>query len=197
MQWHPYVLWRRRPFTGRYINVDAAGRRRTSNREAPGDRPIDIFGFGGSTLWGNGARDENTIPSCVSRLLDESGRRVRVTNYGELGFVSTQNLISLMLERQAGRVPGVVFCYDGVNDVVATPHGRDRGHSAGGQGVGVSAGGGRGVGARPSPGDSRASSLQSIESNAVRGGAPASGRPLTKKVGAELTPDRIAWSTSF
>lgn len=127
MQWHPYVLWRRRPFTGRYINVDAAGRRRTWNREAPGDRPTEIVAFGGSTLWGNGARDENTIPSYVSRLLDESGHRTRVTNYGELGFVSTQNLVSLMLELQAGRVPGVVFCYDGVNDVVATLQSREAG----------------------------------------------------------------------
>lgn len=127
MQWYPYVLWRRRPFAGRYINVDAAGRRRTWNRETQGDRPIEIFAFGGSTLWGNGARDENTIPSYVSRLLDESGRRVRVTNYGELGFVSTQNIISLILELQAGRVPGVVFCYDGVNDVVATLQSREAG----------------------------------------------------------------------
>jgi hypothetical protein len=127
MQWHPYVLWRRRPFVGRYINVDAAGRRRTWNREAAGEPAAEVFAFGGSTLWGNGARDENTIPSRVSRLLDESGHRVRVTNYGELGFVSTQNLVSLALELRAGRVPALVFCYDGVNDAVASLQSREAG----------------------------------------------------------------------
>jgi hypothetical protein len=127
MQWHPYVLWRRRPFAGRYINVDADGRRRTWNREAPGERVAEVFAFGGSTLWGNGARDENTIPSWVSRFLDQSGRRVRVTNHGELGFVSTQDLVSLMLELRAGRVPALVFCYDGVNDAVASLQSREAG----------------------------------------------------------------------
>ena len=39
-----------------------------------------------------------------------------VTNFGETGYVSTQNLIALMLELRAGRRPDVVVFYDGVND---------------------------------------------------------------------------------
>jgi len=97
MEWRPYVLWRRRPFSGRLINVDESGLRRTWNPAGSEVGAARIFAFGGSTLWGNGARDEHTIPSYVSRLLNDAGRPVRVTNFGELGFVSSQNLVSLML----------------------------------------------------------------------------------------------------
>jgi hypothetical protein len=119
MEWRPYVLWRRRPFVGRLINVDGAGLRRTWDPPHLGEGARSVFALGGSTLWGNGARDEHTIPSELSRLLNDAGRPARVTNFGELGFVSSQNLITLLLELRSGHVPDVVVCYDGVNDVIA------------------------------------------------------------------------------
>ncbi len=119
--WRPYVYWRRVPYRGRYVNVDEQGLRRTWNSApalAPGDRKI--FMFGGSALWGTGARDEFTIPSLVSKRLNGSGgRRVWVTNLGESGYVSTQEVITLLLELQRGAVPDVVVFYDGFNDAEA------------------------------------------------------------------------------
>lgn len=116
--WHSYVYWRRKPYQGKYINIDTNGLRKTWNKTtSPSPTQIKIFMFGGSALWGTGARDEFTIPSWVSKKLQDHNVDVWVTNFGEGGYVSTQEVIALMLELQKGNVPDVVIFYDGVNDV--------------------------------------------------------------------------------
>lgn len=117
LDWHSYVYWRLRPYEGKYVNVDKDGLRRTwqsPDSAAAGAR--NIFVFGGSTTWGNGARDDHTIPSELSRLLHERGVACRVTNFGESGYVSMQELIMLELQLRKGNVPDLAVFYDGVND---------------------------------------------------------------------------------
>ena len=119
VEWAPYAYWRCQPFRGQYINVDAKGIRKTWQPESmPGEdgRRPRIFFFGGSTTWGTGARDDFTIPSITARLLWRKGISAHVTNFGQIGYVSTQELIALLLELQKGNVPDVVVFYDGVND---------------------------------------------------------------------------------
>ncbi len=120
-RWRSYVYWRARPHRGAFINIDEQGLRKTWNASpAPTASQAKIFMFGGSTLWGYGARDDYTIPSLVSKRL--AGRLPAapfVVNYGEPGYVTTQELITLMLELRAGNVPDVVVFYDGVNDAWA------------------------------------------------------------------------------
>lgn len=114
-RWEPYVYWKRAPFEGRYINVDADGVRRTAG---PQDEAAPaVWMFGGSTMWGTGARDEATIPSFVSRELEARGIRGRVLNLSETGYVSGQELAALVNRLRKGQRPRVVVCYDGVNDV--------------------------------------------------------------------------------
>ena len=118
VQWRPYVYWRRKPFHGEYINVDADGIRMTT--PAPPQEshpPVRVFMFGGSTLWGTGARDAFTIPSILTRELSNRGLPAEVTNFGESGYVSTQEVIALLRRLQTGPPPDVVIFYDGVNDV--------------------------------------------------------------------------------
>ncbi len=115
-EWHPFVYWRRAPYSGTYINIDEAGLRRTWDDGGEGERPR-LFMFGGSTLWGTGARDDYTIPSCVARELASRGQSIEVTNFGESSYNSTQEVIALYLELRRGNVPDVVVFYDGVNDV--------------------------------------------------------------------------------
>lgn len=122
LDWHSYVYWRHKPFQGRYINVDARGTRATWQDPRPLDaKPLRVFLFGGSTMWGTGARDDFTIPSLLAKkLADPSyGQRIEVTNFGELGYVSTQELLALELELRRGNVPDLVIFYDGVNDLGA------------------------------------------------------------------------------
>jgi len=119
VRWWPYVYWRRYPYRGEYINVDRTGLRHMSASAATAadsSGAIRIFMFGGSALWGTGARDEFTIPSILAHELAGQGIRAEVTNFGESGYVSTQEVIALLLRLQAGDIPHVVLFYDGVND---------------------------------------------------------------------------------
>lgn len=112
MRWEPYVGWRRRAFAGEHLNLDAGGLRRTLPPAAIG--APRVFFFGGSTIWGTGARDRGTIPSLVARATGWDAR-----NYGEAGYVSTQERFLLELELQRGERPDVAIFYDGANDVFA------------------------------------------------------------------------------
>jgi len=121
LRWVPYVYWRRLPFHGKLINVDEQGLRVTWKETPDPDRPaarINIAVFGGSTVWGTGARDEHTIPSYLSKIAaDKIPNRYQVTNYGETGYVSTQEVFALIHELQRGYRPGIVVFYDGYNDL--------------------------------------------------------------------------------
>ena len=118
--WRPFVYWRREPFHGRFVNIDEQGLRKTWNPPAPAsDRAPRIFIFGGSTMWGTGARDDFTIASWLAKLLAEHGHGASVTNFGEGGYVSMQELIALETELQQGNIPDLVVFLDGVNDVFA------------------------------------------------------------------------------
>jgi len=122
-QWEPYVYWRSEPYAGSVVNVDEQGLRRTVHPPPTGEADeaevVRVFAFGGSTMWGSGARDQWTIPSVLARLLAEAGIRARVTNFGQTGYVSTQEVIALLRLLHEGDVPDVVVFYDGVNDVNA------------------------------------------------------------------------------
>ena len=71
--------------------------------------PVRVFTFGGSTMWGWGARDDYTIASYLSKLLYEKGYRAEVTNYGQIAYVSTQETIALLRCVQRGDVPDIVL----------------------------------------------------------------------------------------
>ena len=117
--WQPYVYWRRAAYDGRFIHVDSDGKRRTVQAGSlPEDAP-KVFVFGGSTIWGTGAADDQTIPSWLARGLHESGHPARVVNLGETGYVSTQGILRLLLELRAGNVPDVAVFYDGANELAA------------------------------------------------------------------------------
>ena len=50
--------------------------------------------FGGSTMWGTGARDACTIPSLLARALQGRGMSLEIINFGETGYVRTQEVIT-------------------------------------------------------------------------------------------------------
>ena len=117
-QWSSYVYWRRAPISGKYVNIDADGLRKTWNPPDLPPQPIRIFMFGGSTTWGTGSRDDFTIPSQLSKILAARfGPKVQVVNYGEGGYVNTQELITFVKELERGNVPQIAIFYDGYNDV--------------------------------------------------------------------------------
>jgi lysophospholipase L1-like esterase len=123
-RWHPYVYFRQNPFRGKTITVAAGGLRATWQPPTPdkdsGQKgSIKILMLGGSSLWGFGARDDRTIPSCLAHSLHDRGWHVELKNLSEMGYVSTQELIALVRELQSGYRPDIVIFYDGVNDTTS------------------------------------------------------------------------------
>ena len=121
-QFIPFVEFRRRPFQGRYISVDGQGVRTTLNSRCDDPKSLRIWMFGDSVLWGSGVSDADTIPSQLARVYAASGQNVCITNYAEQAWVSTQELVELLLQlKYSIRPPDVVVFYDGENDILA-PH---------------------------------------------------------------------------
>ena len=117
--YEPYTIWKRRPYRGTYTTIDITGARRTVGNSSS-ENALEIWVFGGSAVWGVGAPDHETIPSHLATLLNGTlGIDAKVRNLGRRGFVSTQEVIYLMRELQAGRRPDVVVFYNGVNDAAA------------------------------------------------------------------------------
>jgi hypothetical protein len=120
LRWHPYAYWIGVPLRSDYINIDTNGFRSTwkDKRIPDGSRPIRVFFFDGSTVWGQGVRDDHTIPSLLAQhLASQLSDRVEVFNFGQIGYVSTQELFLLEEQLRNRNVPDIVIFYDGANDV--------------------------------------------------------------------------------
>jgi hypothetical protein len=78
------------------------GRRVTWHPPEGPCRPLKVWMFGGSTTFGEGQRDDRTIPSAVAHAAWDAGLRLDVTNYGVLGSGEPP--------------PDVVTFYDGINE---------------------------------------------------------------------------------
>jgi lysophospholipase L1-like esterase len=117
VDWKPYVEWWQRPFRGAYVTLDERGLRPTPGEESARGEVIRILCFGGSTMMGMGARDDQTIPAVLARRLTECGHRVSVTNYGQLGHNSTQEVITLQQLLKSGERLDIGLFYDGINEM--------------------------------------------------------------------------------
>ncbi|MER8651503.1 SGNH/GDSL hydrolase family protein [Mesorhizobium sp. M1121] len=115
-----YTQTREPDYTGKFINVHD-GIRRTWNYEPSNSAKsrLNIYFFGGSTLWGWGSRDDFTIPSLVAKRLSQRGISAQVTNYAVNGDVSTQSLIRFIFELRKKNVPDLVIFYGGLVDALS------------------------------------------------------------------------------
>ncbi len=118
-RWEPYVYWRRKVFKGEYITIGEDGLRATPPLPTVMDekKPVRIFVFGGSTVWGTGVRDGFTIPAILSKELHDRGIPANVVNFGESGYVSTQDILTLLIQIQKNNIPDIAIFYGGLNDV--------------------------------------------------------------------------------
>ncbi len=115
MRYEPYLGWRRMDVSSENINI-LNGVRRSVGAATSSDDALRVWCFGGSAMWGTGVRDGWTIASQLAKLAGEAGYDVAVRNFGESGWVSTQEVILLDRMLRRGEVPDVVVFYDGVND---------------------------------------------------------------------------------
>ena len=117
VDWKPYVEWWQRPYRGDYVTLDERGLRPTPGEKPTDDEAIRILCFGGSTMMGMGARDDHTIPAVLARRLTECGHRVSITNYGQLGHNSTQEVITLQQLLKSGERIDIALFFDGINEM--------------------------------------------------------------------------------
>lgn len=134
----PFRLWGITEWHGNYVNNDLGMggflRRTTNPRNCIPSNSVNVWTFGGSTMYGVGVPDWATMPSYLSRELNAGAQNcVVVSNFGVEGYVTDQELILLEEQLKAGGRPDVVIFYDGLNDSMAqcppglpTPHGAYR-----------------------------------------------------------------------
>ena len=116
-RYKPHVLWRRVPMKGETINIDEQGIRVTPGADCTAGS-FKVFTFGGSTVWGTGSPDWATVPAYLqSGIKTMRDGPVCVVNFGESGFTSTQSVIELLVQLQAGNVPDVAIFLEGPNDI--------------------------------------------------------------------------------
>jgi hypothetical protein len=106
-----YTIWRRAPFKGETITINEQGHRVHGINTNQG--ASQTWFFGGSSMWGYGVNDENTIPAIFEQLTNAKAK-----NFGEVGYTAHQSLNSLEREAVAQPWPNNVIFYDGVNDVL-------------------------------------------------------------------------------
>jgi hypothetical protein len=119
--YQPWVGFSQPVFHSEWLNVDAAvpmPTRRTWQDSDRGRRPLVIWTFGGSTMFGWGVPDDQTIAShlakIVARTLPE--RSVTVINHGYSYYFSSQELaLFQILLRRGERCDFAVFL-DGLNE---------------------------------------------------------------------------------
>ena len=101
------------------VNYKARVRKTWNPEMRPGAAVYEIAMFGGSTMEGLGAIDDETIASQFSHLVNgpAANGTYHVTNYGVSGYTFTQSLMKLItLLRDGHHFDAVVF-YGGDNDI--------------------------------------------------------------------------------
>ncbi len=115
----PFVMWRSEPVSFPDFRIDSSGVRFTPGVSDAHER-IHIFALGGSAMWGWMVHDSSTVPAHLQSSITRScSQEVEVVNMAENGYVSTQELVGLILQLGSGNVPDVVVFYNGLNDILA------------------------------------------------------------------------------
>jgi hypothetical protein len=118
----PFVVFQMEPFTGDYVNISEEGYRHVEN-QGPWPPPEDayvVFVFGGSTTFGSGLPDWQTVPSYLQSHLGETlDQPVYVYNFGCPFYVSRQEAALFKDLVYLGYTPDAAVFINGLNDAIA------------------------------------------------------------------------------
>jgi len=119
VNWAPHVGGIMRAFSGPGLNIDEDGLRRTWNAAPSQGPPVSrIHAYGGSTMMGFGVRDDWTVPSLLSKKLNDAGHRVEVVNFGQPTYNATQAFIAFTEQLADGNKGDVTIFLDGLNEAI-------------------------------------------------------------------------------
>jgi len=123
LEYQPWVLFREPGFEGRYTHVAREGYRLNSGpgeTQARGKGPV-IFAFGGSTMFGYGVKDGDTIAAYIEKAIPGS----RVYNFGRAFYYSSQEMQLFLSLVKEGKIPDIAVFLDGLNDTRVLADGVD------------------------------------------------------------------------
>ncbi|MBY0476381.1 MAG: hypothetical protein K2Q24_01955 [Chitinophagaceae bacterium] len=121
-EYTPWVMYKSANINGKYVNVSQFVRKSAPEFSiSNSDSAITIYFFGGSTLFGVHAADNETIPSYFAALCKEKGvqKNIRVVNYGVPTYFSYQELMLFFQLLQQNKTPKLAVFFDGLNDFLS------------------------------------------------------------------------------
>ena len=104
-----FIGWKKEKVNFRYTKISGPYNVRKSKGESINN---SVWFFGGSTMWGTGSSDNQTIPSHFYSLTN-----IPVYNFGEVNWNSRQSLNQLINAIGDNHKPSAVIFYDGVNNI--------------------------------------------------------------------------------
>lgn len=116
--YQPFTQFKERAYSGTFVNVTEQGYRVIKN-QAPWPPQADnfnLFVFGGSTCFGYGVADDESIPSYLQELLRSNKANIAVYNFGRGHYYSTQERILFEMLVADGHCPDMALFIDGLND---------------------------------------------------------------------------------
>lgn len=118
---HPFAQFKNAPFQGRYLSISSPGFRVVKNQASwpPRSTAENVFVFGGSTAFGLGVTNEETIASFLQEILNSrhGPRPVAVYNFGTPAYASRQEAAQLYDFLTSGVKPDVAVFIDGLNEM--------------------------------------------------------------------------------
>ena len=116
----PFTMFRETARTGRYVNVSDDGYRVIEGQRPwpPAQEVTNVFVFGGSTTFGYGIADSETVPSRLQAALlrRTSGTDLAVYHFGRGYYYSTQERILFEQLLTGGVDIDVALFIDGANE---------------------------------------------------------------------------------
>jgi len=118
-----WMGFRERPRRGSFVNIAPEGYRRALDGVDLGHTGTRVFALGGSTTFGYGVADDETIPARLEVHLRERfpERDVRVFNFGRGHYFSAQELALLTRLMAEGQHADLVVFLDGYNEGQEVP----------------------------------------------------------------------------
>jgi hypothetical protein len=118
---HPFAQFKNGPFLGRYLSISPPGFRVVKNQAPwpPRSSAYNIFVFGGSTAFGLGVTNEETIASFLQEILNSGNgpRPVAVYNFGTPAYASRQEATLYYDFLTSGVTPDMAVFIDGLNEM--------------------------------------------------------------------------------
>lgn len=125
--YEPFTQFKEGPVSGEFVTVDTTGFRRPTDTQPwpPNPNRLNVFVFGGSTAFGYGVADSETIPASLENHLRDGGCEATVYNLARSNYFSTQERVLFEQLLLLGHAPAAAVFVNGLNEFM-TPDGNPK-----------------------------------------------------------------------